>query len=447
MNRLNLFLTIGILTSIGGSWVYASQSALEKVFKTFGGQVNHTSPGSFHDQAAGYYSGGGVVMRTKDQVVNPIRASLPRFNAGCEGFDAFFGAFSVISGAEIGQLLQNVGSGIMTYGLQLALKTMAPQVENLMSQLRKIVMDANAMMLNKCQLSQTIVGGLLPKGTTASAQICEDLSRESYGEDWFGARTKHCKDQLQVTQNVEKAKSDERNKHLLQGEYNLTWLLAKELNFDEETAHFMLTALGSVVSKREGDRFVILPVDGQAESPQFLSAYIKGGGPIALRRCRDRDKCLEVVESKETISAEKSLKFYFQKWIDQLIDAYIDDKPPSNLEETRALLSDTAALPLYSYIQVAAITGSRFMMGDAAEYLALQIMLTRLNKLSTDLLAACEYLRKVQLEPTVLEQFIAKIRKTRALLTMQSSQFRGDAINHLTKTIQAIETAEVAKEG
>lgn len=49
----------------------AQSSALQKMFESLGGEANISSPGGFQDQAHGYYTGGGIVMRRK------TRSSLP----------------------------------------------------------------------------------------------------------------------------------------------------------------------------------------------------------------------------------------------------------------------------------------------------------------------------------------------------------------------------------
>ena len=47
------------------------------MFESLGGEANISSPGGFQDQAAGYYTGGGIVMRQKSKSVSPFNVSLP----------------------------------------------------------------------------------------------------------------------------------------------------------------------------------------------------------------------------------------------------------------------------------------------------------------------------------------------------------------------------------
>ena len=73
-------------------------SALQRMFESLGSDTNVTTPGGFQDQAAGYYTGGGMVMRQKNKVVSPFNVSLPHLGIGCGGIDLYFGSISAIKG-------------------------------------------------------------------------------------------------------------------------------------------------------------------------------------------------------------------------------------------------------------------------------------------------------------------------------------------------------------
>lgn len=252
--KMKRFVLICLLIIFSAPEAYSNLAALEKIYKSLGGRVNATSAGAFSDQAAGYYTGGGLYMRNQNTSVQPVSVTFPHMTAGCNGLDLCIGGFSFMKGEQLMQVVRNIGTSAPTYALQLALKTMAPQVENLLSQLRKVLLDMNGMMLDSCHVAQQIVGGLWPKGSAVSEQICQDVSRTQDNEDWFGAR-KHCAKPENVQAKVEEAK--EKNKDLLQGEYNLTWMIVKDkLKYDDELAHFMMTALGTVISRKEGQRDV-----------------------------------------------------------------------------------------------------------------------------------------------------------------------------------------------
>ncbi|MBX9806096.1 MAG: conjugal transfer protein TraH [Alphaproteobacteria bacterium] len=421
-------------------------SALDKFFKSLGGQVNKTTPGAFQDQAAGYYTGGGYVLRQNNSVVQPINISLPQLGTGCNNLDLYFGSFSFLQGEQLSQLLRQIGTGVPTYGLQLAMKTMAPQVENLLSQLRKSVQDMNNMMLNSCQASQKIVGGLWPRGTAASEQICMNEKR-SGGEDWFGAR-QHCEKPNSVQSNVKHAQG--KYKDLMMGEYNLVWhVLNKmpEYEKNKELASFIMSVTGTLISKRLGDTIRLKVIEPKADQKDFIAAYLKGGTTSQLT-CDEDQKCLaprltQVTIQDSSAQPRTTMKAKVIYKISELRVKYISKE--SITVEDIAFLNDAVNVPVYRYIQVSVAAGTPFLMQDAAEYIAANIILTQFDRVMSEVLEAVDALQKIQLEDTAIESFKKNLQSSRSRVQSLLIGANSGSINTLNQTIQAIEQAIVAK--
>jgi conjugative transfer pilus assembly protein TraH len=415
--------------------------ALDTFFKSLGGQVNGSAPGAFQDQAAGYYTGGGYVMRQTNSAVQPINISLPRLGVGCNNMDLYFGSFSFLKSDQLVALARQIGTGVPSYAFQLALKTMAPQVENLLAQLRKYVQDMNSLMLNSCQASQQIVGGLWPKGTAASEQICMDQKR-SGNEDWFGARS-HCEDSDKVNQQVEKAQS--KYKDLLMGEYNLVWhVLQKmpEYKDNEELATFVMSVTGTLLSMKEDDRYRLKIIEPRADQKEFIGAYLKGGTATQLV-CND-EKCLSPKLKQITIDADKgAMKAKVLKKIQDLRTKYIDKSDMT--EEELSFLNDSVSLPVYRYIQVSVAAGTHFMMQDAGEFIAAMVLLTQFDRVMSEVIEAVDALQKIQLEDTAIEQFKQNLQQARGRVQALLVGANNGSIMTLNQAIQAIEQAIIAK--
>ncbi|GAO98994.1 conjugative relaxosome accessory transposon protein [Caedimonas varicaedens] len=421
-------------------------TALQKMFESLGGEVNVTTPGGFQDQAAGYYTGGGVVMRQKNKVVSPFNVSLPHLGMGCGGIDLYFGSISAIKGEEMVQLLRSMASGIPTYAFQLAMKTMAPQLENLMAQIRKTVQDMNNMMLDSCQMSQNIVGGLLPTGTAASEIICQDSMRGS-GEDWFGAR-KHC----QKDGAADKKTADVRKKSpdLLQGEYNLTWHVLRKMpqyKDDQDFCFFIMTTVGTLISRQEKEgRFKIHTIEGKADQQDYLTAYLKGG-KTARYACDENERCLNPklgeIYIKDDNNSPQSMKAKTSKMIQDLWRKYKDNQALIPAEQ--AFLNDAVNVPVYRYIQIAAAIGTPFIMEDTSEYIAVSVLLSQFDKISADILEALDNLQSVQLESGTLEGFKNNVQSMRSRIQMLLSSADGQALWRLTQMIQAHEQTLAAR--
>jgi conjugative transfer pilus assembly protein TraH len=416
------------------------------MFESLGGEANVTTPGGFQDQAAGYYTGGGVVMRQKNKVVQPFNISLPHLGMGCGGIDMFFGSISAIKGEEMVQLLRSMAAGIPTYAFQLAMKTMAPQLENLMAQIRKTVQDMNNMMLDSCQMSQNIVGGLMPTGTAASEIICQDSMRGS-GEDWFGAR-KHC----QKEGAADKKTADVRKKSpdLLQGEYNLTWYVLRKMpqyKDDKEFCYFILTSVGTLISRQEKDgRFKVHTLEGKGDQKDYLTAYLKGG-KTARYSCDENDRCLNPklgeIEIKDDGKTQQSMKAKTSKMIQDLWSKYKDNQAINSSE--LAFLNDAVNVPVYRYIQISAAVGTPFIMDDTSEYIAVSVLLNQFDKISAEILEALDNLQSVQLESGTIEGFKSHVQSMRGRLQALLSTADGQAVWRLTQMIQAHEQTLAAR--
>ncbi|CAK9254205.1 unnamed protein product [Sphagnum jensenii] len=412
------------------------------MFESLGGEANVTTPGGFQDQAAGYYTGGGVVMRQKNKSVSPLNISLPHMGMGCGGIDMFFGSISAVSGEEMVQLLRSMASNVPTYAFQLAMKTMAPQLENLMAQIRKTVQDMNNLMLDSCQMSQNIVGGLLPTGTAASEIICQDSLRGS-GEDWFGAR-KHC--QKDGASDSKTAQARKKSPDLLQGEYNLTWHVLQKIpgyRDDKDFAYFIMTTVGTLISRKEKDgRFKIHTIEGKGDQTDYLTAYLKGG-KTARYSCDENDQCLNPKLGDITIKDTDTMKAKTSKMIHTLWGKYKDNKAITSTE--LAFLNDAANLPIYRYIQVSVAAGSPFIMDDTSEYIAVSVLLTQFDKISSEIMEVLDNLQSVQLESQTIEGFKQNIQTLRSRLQELTSRADSSVIWRLNQVIQAHEQALAAR--
>lgn len=440
------FLTMFMLGFTSQSTMAAQ--ALDKFFKGLGAQANASGSGAYKDQAAGYYTGGGYVMRQGAVGVNPINISLPKIGAGCNALDMYFGSFSYITKQELTQLLRKIATGVPTYAFQLALKTSAPQLENTMTSIRKTIQDMNALGLEDCQATQQIVGGMLPKNTAASEIICKDLQKSANNQDWFGAR-KHCEKPDKIVAEVDKAQA--KHKDLMLGEYNLVWHVIKKMeNYsnNEELASFVMSVTGTLISKKEGDRFRLHTIQPKADQKDFIAAYVKGGTTSRLF-CDEKDKCLapslkpiEIVDSHK--AANPSMKSQVENKIFSMRTKYMG-KGAFNATEM-AFLNDAVNLPVYRYIQVSVAAGTPYNMQDTAEFIAISMILYQFERIMTEILEAIDLLQKIQLEDSSIESFKQNLQTARGQVQNLLVGVTNGSLTNLNATIQAQEHAIIARE-
>jgi hypothetical protein len=97
---------------------------------------------------------------------------LPCMGKYNDDIDMFFGSISTIKGEEMVQMLRSMADVVPTYAFQLAMKTMKPELEKLMSQIRYDVHD-----VDKASSSPALVGCLYPR--CASLSLLQEIFRES----------------------------------------------------------------------------------------------------------------------------------------------------------------------------------------------------------------------------------------------------------------------------
>lgn len=420
-------------------------SAMTKMFESLGASSHTSVPGSYHDQAAGYYTGGGFVMRQRNQTYQPIQVSLPHIGAGCNGIDAYFGGFSFMKGAQLVKMLKSMASQAPTYAMQLGLKVMSPTIENLLAQLRKKLMDINATMMEDCRLVEQTFAALAPKGSAFETHACQDVMSHSGGEsDWFSAREK-CQSRSErdeVTQSLK-----EKNPDLMMGEYNLVWHVLKKMDTlkgDEALKTFIQSAIGTVISRQEGETLRLDFKEGKADDKTFLSAWLRGG-QTSMLVCNEGDKCLEPSWVTHTINPNQGMRYKIIHKIQTIRRKYLTGKSLTDAEMT--FLGDTVNLPVYRYIQVSAATGTEFMLMDAADFIAVSVLLYQFDKIASQILSNIESLQKIQMEDSVIQSFKDTLQRTRLRLQGLLSTVTNGSVWRLTQMIQAHEKSLLAKGG
>lgn len=422
-----------VLTTLSLQESYSMTSAMDKFFNNLGTDVNTTNPGAFMDQSAGHYTAGGMMVRQKNRAYQPITISPPSFSAGCSGIDAYFGGVSFMNGQQLGQLLRQMGTQAATYALQLGLKTMAPQVEGLLSQLRKLALDANALMMGDCRQVQQIFASSLPKGTAFQEHACIDVKRQGGGEDWFGAKEK-CSKPEQIASGA--AESQQKNPDMLVGEYNLLWHILKKLgsSLTKEEKVLWQTLAGTVVHRKEGERLVHVPYMGKAADDKMWDSLLKGGLVDTLT-CDDEEKCLYPIR-KETLVL-KGLKEKIAKMIRDIQDKYLSNAELSPSEIS--FLNDVASVPIWKYIQVLSASGSFMQFDSILDHMSIQLLLSQLERILSDVEAHLHLLEGHQQESNQLEAFGKRLQHLKTQLRLRQGPLTQQAMFQLNKMIESEE--------
>jgi conjugative transfer pilus assembly protein TraH len=271
--------------------------------------------------------------------------------------------------------------------------------------------------------------------------------RRSGNEDWFGAR-KHCEKSNAIQSEVQNAQV--KHKDLLMGEYNLVWHVIKkmpEYANNNELAYFVMTVTGTLISSKDGESFRVRVIEPKADQKDFIVAYLKGGTTSQLT-CNENEKCLAPRLTTVTIQDDRenfktTMKAKVIHKIAELRSKYIDKGIVTN--DDISFLNDSVNLPVYRYIQVSVAAGTSFMMQDAAEYIAANIILTQFDRVMSEIIEAIDALQKIQLEDTTIDQFKKNLQHARARVQALLMSANAGSIEMLTNTIQGIEQFIITK--
>src|SRR3990167_6565023 len=260
---LSCFLTNSTFASV--------DSDLGNFFNGLGYQNNVTSPAAYEGQAAGYYTGGSLYLRNQVRDYQIVSMQLPSFSAGCSGIDSYLGAFSVISGSQLTQMMKNIMSAGGAYAMDLALTTTVPQIKSVKDYIQKFVSDINSANINSCETGEDLVGGLWPKTQESQQQICRDIgSHDTATSDWASAR-QECGTGGQFNKYMNNAGNREAE---VIANKNIVWDALQKNGLtqnDHQLAELLMSLSGSYIMRDNGNGGqTFIPLESIADSEGLI---------------------------------------------------------------------------------------------------------------------------------------------------------------------------------
>jgi conjugative transfer pilus assembly protein TraH len=427
----------------------ASANMNEKLgafFNAVGTSSNITEGGAYKDQSAGYYSGGGVYARNTVQNTQLANITLPGYRAGCSGIDMHFGAMSFISSEKLVQAFRNIGSNMGSYAFQLALETMSPSIKNIMSELNDLAQKINMANLNSCEAAATTLGAILPQSDVANKQLCTMIGTSGgYGgfSDYAAAR-QGCGAEGKRGAVLDAGKNDARFKKMLGTEFNLAWESIKENAFlvsDKDLAELFMTVSGTIISKNDGDNYIISSKPSQAPKETLLSTLMNGGtAKIFSCGSNSNNKCLDIVDKEMTISPDKGFVSRVKVVLEGIQQKIYNDEPLNASE--KAFLNSTR-LPFYKILNVT--TAQRRGMNSAidiqeySELGAIDILYQFLIEILDVMSESAAHLKSSQIDDTQMREFQKGLSDAR----LRVSAKRNESFKLVEQQINMIQKTEL----
>lgn len=148
-------ITTGLLAA-GLLLVTASAQAdlegrLNEYYDALGGGASISPTNMYQGQSAGYFSGGGIRIRTPVNNYQLLSFQAPKLKYGCGGIDAFLGGFSFINKEQLIAMARQIGSTAVSTAFYLALDSMSPELSQNMKRLQEWANKANQFNINSCE--------------------------------------------------------------------------------------------------------------------------------------------------------------------------------------------------------------------------------------------------------------------------------------------------------
>lgn len=403
---------------------------LNGMFKQIGAVGNISEGGFYKSQAAGYFDGGSIFMRTPGRNASLFSLQMPNFRAGCGGIDMFLGGFSFIDSENMIKMMRNIGSNAISYAFGLALQTVSPQIATTLAELSAKMQEMNNTTLNSCNTAASMVGSVWPRTEQSTKFLCSSIATHRNTFSDYAAARQGCgsggdREKINATK-----KNDKEFKYMLGSEFNLAWQAIHKSKFldydnkailvkknDSELAEIFMSISGTVVANMINGKMQIQYFPSLLKNEKFLKAFISGG-KVPAYRCdtTDEDGCLAPV--KKTIKIAESAAILPKV---RAIIAGISKKVVTGAAATateKAFIESTN-LPILKILAVKVVfaQNSNPISGDEfAEAIAYDIVLNYLSQILAVVSDSLRNIASVQIDAVEVEKFINKIYKARELI-------------------------------
>lgn len=413
---------------------------LENFFNKMGTSINVTSPGVHRDQAAGYYSGGGLSLRNRARNSQIATLQLPNFKAGCGGIDMFMGGFSFIDSGELVHALKGIGSSAASYGFMLAMKTFAPSVESTMAWLQSEASKVNQWNINSCETAAGILGGVWPKLDQTRRYICSSIgSEKSLFGSWAAAR-QECGAGARGAA-TEAKKNTEEYKNILSDEFNVAWEVIKRNNYlyaDKELAELCMAISGTIIAYKEGETRKVENLASKVGDDNFIKALF-GGGVVEVYGCDEHNKCLKTRKKNYNIIGTKGFGSKVRETLKVLTNKAIAD---TELTPQEIAFIGNVRLPLYKMVNVLnAYKRSEFRLEDFTDIVCMDFIYQYITEILDVMLEEVANLRNAQVSDEQIGEFISQLQRAKAEIN-QKRRIAYEQVNQMLIMIETTKTYE-----
>jgi len=423
---------------------------MQAMFNDLGALGNVTSPGAFRGQAMNLYTGGALMMRSPGRNYPLVSAQLPSLRAGCGGIDLFGGAFSFINKQQFVALLQNIGANAVGYAFKLALQSISPDIDKLLTELQDQINKINAMNINSCEAAQSLVNGVVGEYDNSVMSGCANISQ------YLGSVTDRVDARLTCATNaagVVKSAAASTDPNVSNATFvkgNVIWTALNRVggSITQAERELIMSVIGTVVLYPPQD-------DGSGAMPRYfeptivgLRDLLLGSGKSATEGNVDVDVyvCDEPVDCLNPSRTTVSVKPFTQLVSERLVR--MSDNIASRTPQTSADIGfiNNTTEPVYKMLAVAnAAPGSNTaetLIETYKDVIALDYAETFLSRVIRQALSALSHtLKRSEVEQKYVETLRSNAQEAQRqlLAEKQTAYAKVRSVSSMTQDLQTLE--------
>ncbi len=345
-------------------------SDMNTFFTDMGYAANVTPPGIYEGQAAGYFTGGGLVMRAPSRNYQLAALQAPSYRAGCSGVDLYGGGFSYINSDQLVAALRNVGQNAVSYAFMLGLRVISPQISNVLEWVREKAEMINKLNINSCEAAADLVGSFVGIDAKENSQCV--LTRYGNGDSMEDAR-QAC------------GAGGERNATLAGSSLNpiaftngnIAWRVMWNnlfLRNDRRLMEMMMNLSGTVILEKNLNdenaplNVVTLPSILNTQRAELLNALLDGSQSIDIQGCVSDNTemaCTRLTTKTVTLGGSNGLRDRVATVMNGIADKI---RTRQSLSPSELGLLGATRIQIYKILNVAAAMSDTVVSSQADKY-------------------------------------------------------------------------------
>lgn len=373
-----------LATSVSVSAQANVQTSMQSWFNDIGAYGNVTGPSAYQGQTMNLYTGGSLYMRTPVKNYQLATISPPGFKAGCGGIDLFAGSFSFINKEQLTALLRNIANNAIGYAFMMAVKSISPDLADLMQYLQDQISKINNLNINSCQAAEGMVAAIgstltdktqEKEGKVAGASL--NLFSDVF-ESWDA-----WKDRAKAKQTRDAAISaDARNKETFDPG-NVVWRALLRVNgVDNDTRQLMMSMTGTIIIVPPGEN------ESGTSTDQKAKWLYKPGAKITFRQfvgdgssataslsgliCDEYAECKNPSYTENGITAGSFAKYVRDKIV--AMKSKVETRNAVGQGTMDVALISASSLPVWKMLSLAAnMPGGDFVVENHTQLVAVDV--------------------------------------------------------------------------